>query len=329
MGGAKILDFVGDSDSKMRQATDQLERVKKRASIVASSVWEWGATKIIGEKGKELSDASNRGISSPSTSGGESRNRDLAFVICSDLKNALASKPSNSSLQAGVKSLLTGGGIRTSASSDYVKWSMQTEKVVRDTLLLFSIYLFYDLDELISKKTLFSRQQSMGGGGSIVSGQGNSSSSSSSSSGGNCEYGANETFSRGDSRSAFDLQEFLLRKQLMHDTTEVQRFLDDFVHSQMFERFCDKRLKKCKAANGSTQFSGGDDQDEYDRVCIELKSKNIVPTVSNVKLIIARISGTNATDDDTSSMRGFEFHDLTMQGQILNIKLFLRLGNRK
>ena len=181
--------------------------------------------------------------------------------MLADLRAALASKPSGTSFQAVAGSLLRGGvsGVRSmSASADYVKWSIQAEQVVRDTLLLFFGYLFYDLDELMLRST--SQLHS-----SLTRGHQSRE-----------RHGSErkeEMFSPGDSRSAFDLVEYLRRRQVMNDTTAVRQFLDVFVHSQMFERFCDERLKKHITSAGSKVC--GDEFDEYDRICIDIRTKRV------------------------------------------------------
>jgi hypothetical protein len=50
-GGAKIKDFIGESGSSLKQATESLERVRSRASFVASSVANMflGSSKAVNE----------------------------------------------------------------------------------------------------------------------------------------------------------------------------------------------------------------------------------------------------------------------------------------
>ena len=46
----------------------------------------------------------------------------------------------------------------------------------------------------------------------------------------------------------------------MNDSRELLEFVSEFLHSQMFERFCEERMAKIKAGNkgseGSTRSSG-------------------------------------------------------------------------
>ena len=243
------------------------DNLQGRASIVATSVWEWGTNKLNGSAqsiydSPGSSSSSSSSSSSPSSS---SMNKSLATVMFSDLRAALSSKPSGTSIQAVAGSFLRGGvsGVRSmSASADYVKWSMQTERVVRDTLLLFFSYLFYDIDELMLRKSAALRSSLNRGSSSKMRRSG----------GAHIE----EPFSPGDSRSAFDLDEYIRRRQLMNDTPAVQNFVNVFVHSQMFERFCDRRLKKCMLRDGERVCGiDHDENDEYDRVCDEIKRKQV------------------------------------------------------
>ena len=116
----------------------------------------------------------------------------------------LSSKPRESVVQA---SKYDASGER----KDLLIWSIEAEKIVRRSLLLFFVCLFSDLDEFQNAES----QEQM------------------------CDI-----FSADDFRSAFNLEKFLLHKRKMNETRSIQHFLGTFVHSQMFEQFCHQLLKR-------------------------------------------------------------------------------------
>jgi hypothetical protein len=113
--------------------------------------------------------------------------------------------------------------LRGVGDSSNSKWSVQAEQVVRETLLLFYTYLFYDIDELIAKKASEARRGSGASRGQVEAG---------------------DTFGVGDSRASFSINELLAKRRQMNDTPHIHNFLKVFVHSQMFERFCASRVTK-------------------------------------------------------------------------------------
>jgi len=131
LGGAKIVDFIGTSGTTLKQTSDQLQRAKDKASSVASSVWNWASSGNTPTKPSASSDSTS----------GQSRNKDLVMQVISDLRNVLATKPGSlSSLQAVAGSLLRGSG-----EVSRNKWATEAERAVRESLLLFMTYLFYDM----------------------------------------------------------------------------------------------------------------------------------------------------------------------------------------
>lgn len=108
----------------------------------------------------------------------------------------------------------------------------------------------------------------------------------------------------------------------MNNTPAVMNFLRTFVHSQMFERFCANRLSK--HARKDEEFSlndtsTGDDDQEYDRACLEVKSKQVASTVTNVKLAVQQLrrfgsfASQHMSEEEGDAMKFMEFHELTLQ----------------
>ena len=130
VGGAKIVDFIGDSGSALRQTADQLQRAKEKASSVASSVWSWAS-----------SSTPTKQATSDSSTPTQKRNRDLLMEIIADLKNVIATKPGSLNSLTAVAGSILGGSSEVNKS----KWAAEGERSVRESLLLFMTYLFYDM----------------------------------------------------------------------------------------------------------------------------------------------------------------------------------------
>ena len=129
-------------------------------------------------------------------------------------------------------------------------------------------------------------------------------------------------FSGCDSRAAFNLQAYFDHRRYLTDTPAVLNFLQVFVHSQMFERFCSNRVqkhsRKDEAFSLNDTASVEDDQ-EYDRACLEVKSKQVISTVVNVKNAVQQLrrfgsfSTQHMSDEEGDAVKFMEFHELTLQ----------------
>ena len=88
---------------------------------------------------------------------------------------------------------------------DILAWSIEAEKAVRRSLLLFYAYLFADLDDYL-----------------ITGPSGNPS----------------DELPVEDIGATLNIDEFLLHKQRLNETRAIQQFLQTFVRSQILQKFC-------------------------------------------------------------------------------------------
>ena len=190
-GSVQLIDLVGDSSNKLRQASDSLA---KAASLLFS-----GGGGGAGAGGAD--------------------DRDIMAVIVADLQRMGASKPgtTSSSLQA-VAGLLGVGGGRSSEqwsleADRSVRWSLEADRSVREALTCLFLFLLGDLEE---KRGVSAGRDRKGGG----------------------------LFAAGDSRSSFDVGGLLVRWEEEGGGGGLLRLLQEVIHSQMFERFCQDRRGK-------------------------------------------------------------------------------------
>jgi len=124
-GAVDIVDFVGDSATALKQASDSLDRVKQAANSFLGTR----------DGNREERD----------------RDRDLMAMIIADLRAAISNRPGSAaaSLQS-VAGLLRGGSGARSAEEGRVEWALQAEKAVRDALAVFFVYLFGDLADFVT-----------------------------------------------------------------------------------------------------------------------------------------------------------------------------------
>jgi DENN (AEX-3) domain len=285
VGGVCIRDFVGESGNALKQATESLDRVRQRASDMASMfLRNTGATS-----------------SSALTSDSDSGHRDIVALIMSDLKAALTAKPGGSSVSAVATGLFRGlpGGVKSTMEESKGVWTLETEKLLRDTLLQFFAVLFADIEDFLSPgqvqqdgtvKALFDRNGFMSRRGSATS---------------------------GDSRAMLE-------------------FLSDFVRTKTFSKFCDGKLAEKKGRETADSSSSGwgrgsglpslsssyalDEEDDFHAVCSDLRNKQIINSVVNVRLSVAARTAVTASalniDNSNGSCKGLigmDFHPLTVQ----------------
>lgn len=269
-GTCKFKNFVGDSGSSLKQVSESFDTFKARAYGVANLVL-----------GKSSNDSSN-----------DIAPKDVVASMVSDLRHILASKPGTHSIQSMTSGLLrTIPGLDKSTSEELkLKWTLDSEKAIRETLLVFYVYVFAELDQLIKKKVPASASSSTGSKGTKQLPKGVNSSSTSSA---DCD------------RNMFDLKSFAARRAQMGDTDSLQEFLSGFIHTKMFSTFCTSRLKatttKATKDTTITGTSAGDIHcDEYDLVCMDMKSNRLPINLGNVKQSV-----TNRTNQGIEVIKGY------------------------
>lgn len=232
-GQVYVRDLIGDSASARKQASESLDQMKAKVSGMASMFM-----------GK------NSGDSSQDHSGP----KDLMVVLLSDLKSAVTStKPSSYTISS-----LLSGGVNRSLEEAKTQWAVDAEKAVRDNITCFFVYFFADLDEYMSPAAAIAGGTSTGGFGTVKTASDHpaakrmaaiSSSDGTSISGSVSGGGASDIrdFPPGDSRAYFDLKAYVSKRAQQGDSKHLVSFLVEFVHSQMFERFCGELVLKKQA----------------------------------------------------------------------------------
>jgi len=290
---ALIKDFVGASGSLQKQATEDIDMLLKTGT-------EW--YNYITGRGTDI--------------GVDNGPRDIIFAVLSDLRGMLASKPSKASLRnvaTGITNTLSGSAKGDEESK--VLWALRSEKVLRDSLTLFFVYLFADMEEAMLNSLVLPPS-------SVAA----TVAASSASAGASAKSDSTAAFGHGDSRAAFDLAGFLARRAALGDSPELQGFLAEFRHSQMFERFCDVKFKalrssvssmtgeikapitaevamrRRRASSGSAAAAAavaaaGGEVDVFEIVCRELRRTQRAPTIANIKSIIGAKSSTKNVVD--------------------------------
>ncbi|CAE7413358.1 unnamed protein product, partial [Symbiodinium microadriaticum] len=128
-----------------------------------------------------------------------------------------------------------------------------------------------------------------------------------------------------DSRAAFNIKGFMDRRRSMGVSEELMIFLDAFVHSQMFERFCADRVQVHHARH-SLRSGGAAGQmmnsvvesyshTDYEKVCRELEMQHLSHTVYNIRHVIDQINRRRAKEEAASqgTKDGEQFHPLALQ----------------
>ena len=285
VGGMCIRDFVGESGTALKQATESLDRVRQRASDMASM--------FLRNTG-----ASSNGVLLDADSGP----RDIVAIIVNDLRAALTAKPGGSSVTAVASGLFRSlpGGVKSTVEESKGVWALETEKLLRDNLLQFFVYLFADLEEFLSPVPSTTTK-------SVV--------------------------------AAFDKKGFMNKRvsTAVGDSRAILDFLSDFVLSKMFGKFCDDRLSEKRERGGSDLSgsgwgrgsglpstnmgnSGGDEEDDFHAVCADLRGRQMNNSVANVRSAVASRTAMTAsslnTDSSNGGCKGFvgmDFHPLTVQ----------------
>ena len=147
-GDAGVKDIVGDSNNALKQAAESLDRVKagvnKYLSYATAGLVQSGATSIFSEGLKQAGFGSVVGGNQKNSSSKPSNdvlenttNRDLIAAMLSQMKSALAKKPSANSL--------LGNFGQSAALSSKESWAAEFEKSIANSLMLFFVCLFGDI----------------------------------------------------------------------------------------------------------------------------------------------------------------------------------------
>ena len=286
INGASITDFVGESGTALKQATESLDRVRQRASDMANMFLR------------------NTGANVGNTDI-DNGPKDMVAVIVNELRTALANKPGGSSVASVASGLFRGlpGGAKITMEESKGIWALETEKLLRDTLLQFFVYLFADIDEYLS----------------------NSSRSNDS-----------------NSVTDFDKSNFMNKRasSAVGDSKAMLEFLNDFSYSKMFLKFCDEKIiEKNERTNGTACVDWGkgeekpigfskeryqsnvvDEEDDFHSICSDIRLKCLIKSVANVRTCVSNRTARTATalnidnmDGNCKGLIGMEFDILTVQ----------------
>jgi hypothetical protein len=273
-GGINIVDFIGESGSAFKQATESFNMVKAKASGVANLFF--GKASILDE---ENSSSSATNYSGP---------RDVVASVMSDLRSILNAKPGGGSLQSVASGILRTLPVGASKSQEElrVQWMIDSEKTLRDSVCLLFVYLFASLDEF-----------------AVTTHRSSSSSTTS----------QRNPAVPPDGRSSFDLNGFRFKRQQSGDSRELKSFLDEFMQSQMFERFCAERHRQLSREKASTSTFAADDEDLFSMVVTEVHAKlgSHAHAVAAIKQIIQSKSNDNSLGSDKTL--GNDFHPATFR----------------
>jgi hypothetical protein len=171
--------------------------------------------------------------------------KDLMVVMLSDLnKTVTSTKPSSYTI-----STLLGGGLNRSVEEAKMQWALDAEKALRDCMTVFFVYFFADLEEYMSSAAATGGVSA--GFGTLVKGADGANNRRMTGMGSDgASHGGSSgdlRFSSEDARSHFDLKGYLSKRTQMGDSRQLVVFLQDFVHSQIFERFCAELIAKKQA----------------------------------------------------------------------------------
>lgn len=142
LGGLAVSDCVGDSGSVLQKASEGLDRGYKLASqgVAQMSSLILG---LAGPKGAVLQD-------------GESSSRDLVGALLTDLRAVLAAKPGATNPLKGLFFGAASASVpKTQLPVPVMSWRGEGDRRVRETLLLFFVYLFHDASDFVNSKSQF------------------------------------------------------------------------------------------------------------------------------------------------------------------------------
>ena len=208
----EIKDFVGESGTALKHASESLDRVVNKAAGVASL--------LIRSAGGKVAEVTDSGP------------KDLLVVILSELRSIMAQRPGAMGIQA-IAEMFRAGVQQLGRSGESAKdrWAPDAERVLRQMLMLFYVYLFYPMDDCIRSVPAMSPFSAKA---SADDSKGHSK----------------------DARALFDLKKFVYLRSQMGDSKNITEFLAEFRDSQMFERFCAQRfqiMSKCEPWKGDRE----------------------------------------------------------------------------
>ena len=206
----EIKDFVGESGTALKHASESLDRVVNKAAGVASL--------LIRSAGGKVAEVTDSGP------------KDLLVVILSELRSIMAQRPGAVGIQA-IAEMFRAGVQQLGRSGESAKdrWAPDAERVLRQMLMLFYVYLFYPMDDCLRSVPALSPFSAKS---SLDDSKGQQSK---------------------DARTLFDLKKFVFLRSQMGDSKNITEFLTEFRDSQMFERFCAQRfqtMSKCEPWKG-------------------------------------------------------------------------------
>ena len=370
-GSGTIRDIIGDSGTTLKQASESLDQMKAKMSSMF-----YGSAKPSGSTGGGDKKAMEHG--GP---------KDIMLTVISDLRSMIISTKPGSTLS----SMLKGG---RSLEESKMQWSIESEKVIKDCLSCFFVYLFGNLEDFVIPAALLSStidHNNINTGGSVSSsgfgtvvtaeppktfvGIGNKS---------NIAIVGNnndnkvmnvtsylKAYGPDDSRSKFDLKAFVHKRIQLGDSKNIVSFVSDFINSEIFEKYCtelfqrlcsggvgsgsnhnhnnkrqstvefrtaalkptiERNVKSMPTVNTSSSSivevqnsdskrlnvqQAEDPEDIFDAACIELKNREQVWSIFNVKAMVAYCSSSalQLSSDGNSSTKemGSHFHLLTVQ----------------
>ena len=286
-GNVVQLDLIGDSGTALRQATESFDRVRMGVTSMF-----YGKTATTDETIAQ---------------------KELMPILVLDLKSALSAKPSSSALSGLLRGL---PGTSKTYEEAKAQWQIESEKVLRDSLACFFVYLFADLDDF----WIGNQAEAM-----------RSASSSKSSS--------DFSFNPRDFRAKFDLKAFVQRKLQNGLSKLLQEFLAEFFHSQMFERFCEEKCNQRAApapsasqqrytratstasvsSTASTDSALTQDVDDlFEAACAELRYRQQPVNAVNAKAAVSSRSTLHLGDGNAAFSGGGKinmagFHSWTLQ----------------
>eukprot|EP01038_Epipyxis_sp_PR26KG_P004701 gene4701-6601_t len=287
-GDVQIKDLIGDSGTSLTLASQSLGNMRAKATNM-----------FLGKTSNETSDTAGQ--------------QDIMATIIVKLKSSIIStKPGSASLQSMATGLLRGlPGAAKSLEEAKVQWQFDSEKILRDYLTIFFVYLFADMDDFYNPAAAQADGKKNGG------------------------KGGKDSFASGDPRALFDLRAFLYRKAQTGDSKNIIDFLQMFTHSQMFERFCDYRAKKIDrsrrlgmgTSNTGTSKQSNESMsdllassdvsatDVYEASCSDLISRQLPVTVLNAKQAVLSNGGSSlgTSEGGVGRVDGTNFHTLTLQ----------------
>eukprot|EP01031_Cornospumella_fuschlensis_P030489 gene30489-36850_t len=269
-GDCVLKDLVGDAGNAFKQASEGLDRVRA------------GVASVFLGKSSESENA---------------QQRDIMPMLYLDLKSMISSKPGTSSIASVASGLLQKVSASKSVAESKAQWTLETEKVLRDSLACFFVFLFADLEDF-----LLPASEAIKGSTSSVK-------------------------THNEVRSRFDLRGFLNKKKTNGASKLMMDFLMEFVHSQMFEQYCSHRLNtpavhrssRTTSAASSTSSTSSADEDLFSSSSLELMARQVPHTANNVKqAVLSRSSSLPMSDTidapaTASKIYTGQFHNGTLQ----------------